>query len=55
MRVKESILQHGVRLMTGQRTLQVMTSESSTDTQSKDLMTCLHFQGKVPSKIWITF
>ena len=55
MRVKQAILQHGVRLMTGQRTLQVMTSESSTDTCSKDLMTCLHFQGKEPSKIWITF
>jgi len=55
MRVKEAILQHGVRLMTGQRTLQVMTSESSTDTHREDLMTCLNFQGRIPSKIWITF
>ena len=29
--------------------------DSSTYTQREDLMTCLHFQGRVLSKIWITF
>ena len=31
--------------------IQVMTSESSTDTHREDLMTCLHFQGRVSSRI----
>lgn len=30
-------------------------TEYSTETNREDLMMCLHFQGTVLSKIWITF